>query len=175
MGRVLHSERDFSTTFDEINRRLSALEQWSGTVMRLAGSIHGGNAVLNPGKTYTNVTAYVVVQDGGTPTISDSVTFTATYPGQYLLLGNLLVRGPSAGGQALFLTVFLDGVQPSDGPELGASFGAPAVNNELMPVPVIYSTPLAAGSHTFDIRLETGAATTYTIFSFDLYVFAIGG
>lgn len=136
----------------------------------LAGpaSVHGGNAIGNPGKSYA-VSSYTLVRDGSG--VNCQVTVPANRLSPFFLFGDVVIQGPSAGGQLVNFEIFLDGSNPAD--SMFPAVGALTNTNNCYTVPIMYVATLQPGSHTFDVRINTGGAT-YEVFSFDLYCFQLG-
>jgi hypothetical protein len=135
-------------------------------------SVHGGNAVGNPGLAYS-VAAYTLVQDGSGVTCSITTT-VGPATGTYFLFGDVVVQGPTAVPDQLALfQIFLDGSAPSDSPLL-ASGSTNTSNTFTTTVPILYACVLHPGVHTLDVRINN-SSSHHMVFSFDLYCFRMGG
>jgi hypothetical protein len=128
--------------------------------------IHGGN----PGKVYTNITVPTLIQDTNAPVVSDAITVLAPRACAYLILGDVQVLGPTAGAQTFGCQVYVDGVLGTNAASFIANIGAAGS----VTLSIFHFEAVQPGKHTFDVRLTTGAATTYTVSAFDLYGFQLG-
>lgn len=151
-----------------INRLQQGIFEGLASMNRPAGSGGGSGLFPSPQTAFNNALGQGVTGNVFT-TVTGSVLNSASPTTSFFLLLGYLSLNWTAGAQTAIVSPFVDGTQVQN-----MGVGPFAAGGTVVTIPITYVTDsLAPGQHTFDIRVNAGAATTYNLQQFAFYLFQL--